>query len=88
MNFSELFIPARTLPYGIYRLTLTVTMQNSSSLASSADTWIAIIPSNIQINLIPSGASMISLGVEQNLLLDPGRHSIDPDQKIFSTNVK
>lgn len=86
MKFSEIFIPARTLPYGTYRFTLTVKIL--PSFVTTADTWIEIIPSDIQVNLISYGSSMITLGIKQNLLLDPGRYSFDPDEELFPTEVK
>ena len=35
-TLSELYIPARTLPYDTYELTLTVVMVNSHSLTTSS----------------------------------------------------
>ena len=79
-TFSELYVPARKLPLGIYQLTLTVSMSVSSSLRSSASAYVQITPSNITANLIQLGTSMITSGYQQNLKLDPGTYSVDPMQ--------
>ena len=76
---SELFIPGKILPYGIYELQLTVTMTVFSNLTSSAFTYIKINPSNITVNLVPLGTPMITHGDQQNLTLNPGEYSLDPD---------
>jgi hypothetical protein len=87
-TFSELYIPPRMLPYGIYELKLTVTMTTSPNLTSSASIYVQIIPSNIiAANLIQFGTSMITHGNEQDLILDPGRFSFDFDEEVFTANV-
>lgn len=86
-TWSELYIPSKTLPYGTYQLTLTVTMTNIPNLKSSSSVYITIIPSSIIVNLVQLGPSMITHGNQQNLLLDPGTFSIDPDQNIFNATV-
>ncbi|CAF3651955.1 unnamed protein product [Rotaria sp. Silwood1] len=82
-NFSELFIPARTFPYGLYELKLTVTMNASPNLTSFASAFVRITPSGIAANLAPLGTTMITHGYQQNLILDPGSYSVDPDQNKF-----
>ncbi|CAF4665152.1 unnamed protein product [Rotaria sp. Silwood1] len=86
MTLSELFLPSRSLHYGIYMVKLTVTMQVLPQLTSSEVTYISIIPSPITVNLIRFGSSMISIGRNQTLILDPGSFSIDPDEVIFDAN--
>ena len=66
-TFTELFIPARTLPIGIYQLKLTVTMTNSSYLTSSSLVYVKITPSGITANLVQYGTSMITRGYQQKL---------------------
>jgi hypothetical protein len=56
-TLSELFIPAQSLAYGTYELKLTVTMTAVPNLTSSASTYVQIIPSNIQANLLQFGTS-------------------------------
>ena len=84
---TELFIPARTLDYGIYQLQLTVTMRASPTAYSSAIAYIKITPSGITANLVRFGTSIITSGHENDLVLDPGMYSIDPDQDTFDANV-
>jgi hypothetical protein len=84
---SELYIPARTLPYGIYQLKLTVTMSVSSNLISSSSAFVKITPSGITANLVQYGTSMITSGHQQDLTLDPGTYSVDPDGYTFNATV-
>ena len=87
-TFSELFIPARTLPIGIYELTLTVTMITSPNLTSSSSAYIQITSSGIIVNLLQFGASMITRGYQQNLTIDPGSFSVDLDGNVFNASVR
>jgi hypothetical protein len=84
---SELFIPARTLNYGTYQLTLTVFMIALPHLTSSASAYVTITPSGITANLVQFGTSMITRGYQQDLLLDPGSYSVDPDTTTFNASV-
>ncbi len=84
---SELFIPANTLPYGIYQLTLTVSMIVDPSLTNSSSVYVQINPSGIIANLVPLGISVVTSGHEQDLKLDPGNFSMDPDGYPFNTSV-
>ena len=84
---SELFIPAGTLSLGTYQLNLTASMAAASHLSSSACVYITIVPSPITVNLVPFGTSMIAHGYQQDLLLDPGSFSLDPDTTTFNRSV-
>jgi hypothetical protein len=86
-TLSELYIPSRTLAYGIYELKLTVTMSISSSLTSPASVYVQIKPSSIIPNLVQLGTSMITNGHQQDLLFNPGMFSIDPDSNTFNASV-
>lgn len=86
-TFSELYIPARTLPYGFFELRLTVTMAISSNLFSSKSAYVRITPSGITANLVQFGTSMITRGYVQDLLLDPGSYSVDYDTDTFNASV-
>ena len=86
-TFTELYVPSRTLPFGIYELKLTVTMVISRNLTSSSSAYVQITPSGITANLVQYGTSMITRGYHQDLLLDPGTYSIDLDQDIFNATV-
>jgi hypothetical protein len=84
---SELYIPARTLPYGTYQLTLTVAMTSALHLTATASAYVTITPSGITANLVQFGTSMITRGHQQNLILDPGTYSVDPDATVFNSSV-
>jgi hypothetical protein len=86
-TFSDVYIPAQTLPFGIYQLTLTVTMVASSDLTSSSSAYVLITSSGITANLIQFGTSMITRGYQQNLTLDPGSFSVDLDGNVFNASV-
>jgi hypothetical protein len=86
-TLSELYIPPETLIYGIYEVTLTVTMVYSPSLKSSSSVHVSIIPSDIIVNFVQFGLLSIKHGNEQDLLLDPGTFSIDPDENSFDASV-
>jgi len=87
MTLGELFIPSKILEYGIYQMKLTVKMSISPQLISSSITYVEIIPSSIQVQLIQFGPSIILHDQQQTLILDPGRFSIDPDQNYFNSTV-
>ncbi|CAF4191891.1 unnamed protein product, partial [Adineta steineri] len=82
-TFSELYIPSRSLDYGVYQLTLTVTMIDSANLKSSSSVYVRITATGITANLVQLGTSMITRGDQQDLLLDPGTFSVDPDENTF-----
>ncbi|CAF4139161.1 unnamed protein product, partial [Adineta steineri] len=82
-TYSELYIPSRTLAYGVYQLTLTVTMIDSPNLKSSSSAYVRITATGITANLVQLGTSMITRGDQQDLLFDPGTFSVDPDEDIF-----
>ena len=84
---NEIFIPAGTLNYSTYELKINVTMTASRHLTSSASIYVKIIPSDITANLIRLGTSMITHDFKEDLILDPGTYSINPDQPVFDTNV-
>jgi hypothetical protein len=85
---SELFIPAKTLLDGTYQLKLTVTMTVLSSLTSLTSVYVTINPSGIIANLAQFGTSMIVQGYQQDLTLNPGAFSVDPDTTTFNMSVK
>ncbi|CAF0947824.1 unnamed protein product [Adineta steineri] len=82
-TYSELYIPARTLDYGVYQLTLTVTVIDSPNLKSSSSVYVRITATGITANLVQLGTSMVTRGDQQDLLLDPGTFSVDPDEDTF-----
>jgi hypothetical protein len=86
-TLAELYIPGRTLPYGLYQLKLIVTSIYSSNLTISSSAYVQINPSGITANLVQLGTSMITRGNLQDLKLDPGSYSVDPDAISFNANV-
>lgn len=86
-TLSELYIPSRTLNYGIYELICTVTMTAVPSLKSSSSVFVQITATGITANLVQLGTSMITRGNNQDLLLDPGTFSVDPDEDFFDASV-
>jgi hypothetical protein len=86
-KFSELYIPARTLGYGLYELNLIVTMTDFPLLITSLFAYVRIIPSSITSNLVQLGTSLITSGHEQDLQLDPGTYSVDSDGYEFNASV-
>ena len=85
---SDLFIPAKSLPNGIYKFKLTVTLVSSSSLIGLSSAYIQIIPTGITVNLFQFGTSSITFGYTKDLVLDPGANSIDPDENAFNASVR
>ncbi|UJR07107.1 hypothetical protein I4U23_011395 [Adineta vaga] len=83
-TLTDLSIPARTLSYGIYELILSVRTANFSNSTIASSVYVRIILSEIQANLIQYGTSMITRGREQDLEMNPGLYSINPDENIFN----
>jgi len=86
-TFSELFIPTRKLPFGIFELELTINLNKYPSLNHSSSVYVEITPSDIIVYLFQSRSSMITSGFEQDLKLDPGTYSVDPDEVSFDSKV-
>ena len=84
---NELYIPARTLPFGLDELKLTATLGVSSSLRSSKSVYVRINSSGITANLVQLGTSMITSGADQDLHLNPSLHSLDLDEEQFNASV-
>jgi hypothetical protein len=86
-TFSELYVPSRILPYGIYELTLSMVMTDVPTLKSSSTAYVRITATGVTANLVQLGTSMITRGDQQDLLLDPGSFSVDPDEDSFDPSV-
>lgn len=86
-TYAELYIPGRTLPYGLYQFKLIIQSAYASNLSISSSAYAKIDPSGITANLVPLGTSMITRGSTQDLQLDPGSYSVDPDENTFDTKV-
>jgi hypothetical protein len=57
------------------------------SLKTSSLVYVQITPSSITANLVQYGTSMITIGHEQDLKLDPGTYSVNPDASVFNATV-
>ena len=88
-TFSELYIPAGTLDIGLYELHIAVTMKEATIWNTWAVAYVQIDPAGITANLVPLGTSIITSDQTEDLVLDPGRYSVDPNShtKIFHTEV-
>ena len=84
---SEIFLAARALPVGTYLFNHTVTMNSLNGFTTSDYTYVTIISSDIQVNLLANGTSIITSGVTQSLLFQPGTYSVDPDSSFFNPQV-
>ncbi|UJR07283.1 hypothetical protein I4U23_011571 [Adineta vaga] len=85
--YKDLSIPSRTLPYGFYRLKLTVTMNEYSIISLSSLVDIQIISSSLITNLISYNTQSITHDYQQDLIIfDPGQFSYDQMQLIFNAN--
>ncbi|CAF1566718.1 unnamed protein product, partial [Adineta ricciae] len=85
-TLSEFYVPAKTLDYGLYQLVLTVIMATFPSAKSSATVYIMVTPSGITANPVALGTSMITRGYDQDLELNPGLYSVDPDEDSFDAS--
>ncbi|CAF4516054.1 unnamed protein product, partial [Rotaria sp. Silwood2] len=86
-NTSEIYIKSQILPIGTYLFNFTVSMNLQTDILASDYTYIKIIPSDIRVNLLVHGTSVITNGIAQSLLFQPGVYSIDPDSNYFNVQV-
>lgn len=85
---SEIYIHAQQLPLGTYLFNFTVSMNTQTNFAGFGFTYITIVSSDLQVNMLPSGTSMITAGVTQSILFQPGVYTIDPDSNYFDPQVR
>ena len=83
---SELYIPSNALQYGIYQLELRVTTIDNPNLTNSSSVYVEISSSGVTANLVPLGTSVVTSGDQQNLILNPGNYSKDPDGFEFNSS--
>jgi hypothetical protein len=62
-------------------------MTEVPSLTSSSTVYVRITATGITANPVQLGTSMITRGYQQDLLLDPGSFSVDPDEDSFDPTV-
>jgi hypothetical protein len=84
---TEFYAPSRALAFGLYYLTLHIQLVDNPNLKSSSSVYIQITPSGITANPVPLGTSVITSGTYQDILLDPGTYSLDPDADSFDATV-
>ena len=86
---SELNIPRKTLPFGIYNVELTTQLITTSDTYSlSTPAYIQIIPSSlIYVYVTKARTTMITLGKDQDLSLEPGKYSVDGDGHSINIDV-
>lgn len=84
---NELFIPSRLLNYGVYEVKLSVIMTDYPDMKSSVSIFVHIVHSAIAANLLPWSNGIITQNYRENLTLDPGTYSIDPESDQFKANV-
>ena len=86
---AELVIWKNTLEYGLYKfefeVNISIMNNNSTFLTSRADTFVKIIPTGLEINVVQDGLSSVLIGSQQTLTLDPTKYSIDLDNLIDLT---
>jgi len=78
-NTATLTIPAMTLPYGLYKLTLRVELGSSHLFDVQQSTYVRITKSPIIARIVANGMSEITRGANTRITLSPERYSVDPD---------
>ncbi|XP_063839801.1 uncharacterized protein LOC135088742 isoform X2 [Scylla paramamosain] len=82
---SVLYLPGRTLPYGLYRaiVAYNVSMTNAKGLAVWAvlygESVVEVGKSQLMVVIVKGGAPRIRRGTLNTLILNPGQISYDPD---------
>ena len=69
-------------------MALNVQLTNRPSVKASSSVYVQITPSDTIANLFPLGTSMITQGSAQDLVLNPGQYSVDPDEDFFDASVR
>nr|AKN21726.1 PKD1L-3 [Schmidtea mediterranea] len=84
-NNSQLIIPPRFLSYGLYKFTLTVTMDKSITVftfQSSNFTFLQIVKSPLVVGLSSGGLTIISRSIQEDICFTPLIYSQDPDLNV------
>ena len=84
---KRISISAGTLDYGVYEFRFTANISAFRNMSSTRSSYIEITESNSTANPVKFGTSMITSGHSQDLVLDPGQYSIDPDTRQFNPSV-
>jgi hypothetical protein len=90
LNYAELVLQQRSLAYGLYRVVYILTMTDSvnvtTSISSEVDTFLKIIPSGLVLSSIKmrqpmfGGTIEITRGVNQMVEFDPFLFTYDIDE--------
>ena len=83
---NDLFIPARTLSYGIYKVELTLVTPDDLAIPAFV-TYIEICQSNIFIHFFPFQAATITHHYTEDLILNPGEYSFQINEISFHKEV-
>ena len=76
----DLVVPARFLPYGLYGVTYSVLMDGPSDVFSNqVVTYVQVVKSPLVARLTEGIMSTLVRGWGQEVTLEPGRFSLDPD---------
>lgn len=87
VNSAQLFIRGRSLPIGFYEMKLMLTVMETFNETYNSSNYVNITETGINANLLPLGTSFVTNGHLQDLLLDPGRYSVDFDNGHFNASV-
>lgn len=87
ITHSELFVPAQTLVNGVYELKYTVSIVDVKDSVFSASIFVSIVPTSIFVYLLPYTAINITHDHRDELIFDPGKHSIDLHAITFNAEV-
>lgn len=88
-NQTEIYLPSFTLHPGQYQITLHLHVYQSTFNIFSINTSISIeiLPSPIRIYFFPSNPTFFTHFTSDDLVLNPGQFSLDPDITPFPTEV-
>jgi hypothetical protein len=87
MHLNDLFIPARTLSVGSYKVTLRVSRTDDPRVGSSSSMFLNVVPVSVEVKFVSDDRWKMIHASEKDLLLDPGRYSLSSDKKIFNRTV-
>jgi len=79
VNNTALSLPPRFLHYGLYKLTLTVSLGTSGLFISRNSTYMQITPTPIVAYIASPAMQSIVRGQNSNITLSPVTYSYDPD---------
>ena len=79
LNNDLLFIPAKFLPYGLYRFTIHVELGSRGMFTAKQTTYVRVVKSPLVAMIVPNGMTEIVRGYDQNVTLSPELYSYDPD---------